>query len=266
DWVNLCLFESKSYWLFAEPRQATNTFKGQAIGFLRDTRSGGTELGVALEQALSQSRRKGTVARHVIIITDGEVTDSGRIFRLIDDEAGKKDFRRCNILCIDSAPNSYFARQAAERGGGIAKFLTSSPQEEDITSALDEILSFWDSPVAVGLGLAVNRSDLLVDQRKVRMCDDGRSVIDLGDLPSGKSQWVVARAESSAERISFELMGSDIGALSVSTSTSPAVCALFGARLVADLESLMHANYSDKVLVRFLVALGYEPNKLTVHS
>ncbi len=257
DFFNLCLFESNSYWLFEKPRQATSTFKGQAIGFLHDKRSGGTELGIALEQALLQSRQKGVVARHVIIITDGEVTDSGRIFRLVDRESEKKDARRCNILCIDSAPNSYFARQVAERGGGIAKFLTSSPQEEDITSALDEILSFWDSPVAVGLGLTVNRSGLLVDQRKVRKSHNGRSVIDLGDLPSGKSQWVVARAEPSTERITFELTGLDPGVSIIPTTTSPAVRALFGARLVADLEFLMHANYSDKELERNLLSLGY---------
>jgi Ca-activated chloride channel family protein len=266
DRFNLCLFESDSYWLSGEPGQATNTFKGQAIAFLRDTRSGGTELGVALEQALSQSRHKGAVARHVIIITDGEVTDSGRIFRLVDVESGKKDSRRCNILCIDSAPNSYFAQQVAERGGGIAKFLTSSPEEDDITSALDEILSYWDAPVAVGLGLAVNRSGLLVDQRKVRKCDDGRSLIDLGDLPSGKSQWVVARAEPSDKRISFELTGLDPSASIISETTSPAVRALFGARLVAELESLMHAGYTDKEITRNLMVLGYDPDNQKARS
>ena len=266
DFFNLCLFESNSYWLFEMPRQATNTLKGQAIDFLRDKRSGGTELGIALEQALSQSRQKGIIARHVIIITDGEVTDSGRIFRLVDRESEKKDARRCNILCLDSAPNSYFARQVAERGGGIAKFLTSSPQEEDITSALDEILSFWDSPVAVGLGLSVNRSGLLVDQQKVRKSNDGRSVIDLGDLPSGKSQWVVARAEPSTERITFELTGLDPGVSIIPTSISPAVRALFGARLVADLEFLMFANYSDKELERTLMALGYDLDNKKAHS
>ncbi len=258
DVFNLCLFESNTYWLFREPRKAADTYRAQATAFLQDTRSGGTELGVAIEQALSQPRWKGTVARHLIIITDGEVTDTGRIFRLVDTESGKKDARRCNILCIDSAPNSYFAQQVAERGGGISRFLTSSPDEEDITSALDGILSYWNAPVAVGLGLAVNRSGLLVDQRKVRKSNDGRSVIDLGDLPSGRSQWVVARAEPSPKQISFELTGSDRNVSPVSVTTTPAARALFGARLVAELESLMHAGYSDKDLTRSLRALGYD--------
>ncbi|MCX6701261.1 MAG: VIT and VWA domain-containing protein, partial [Methanomicrobiales archaeon] len=263
DTFNLCLFESISYWLSEEPKQATNIFKEHAILFLDDKRSGGTELGVALEQALSQPRRKGAVARHVIIITDGEVTDTGRILQLVDRESGKKDMRRCNILCIDSAPNSYFVQQVTKRGGGIAKFLTSSPEEEDITSALDEILSFWDAPVAVGLGLAVNRPGPLVNKRKVRKSDDGRSVIDLGDLPAGKNQWVVARADPSPERVSFELLGTSLPASTVSVTASPTVRALFGAWLVAELEALMHAGYPEPELLMNLKALDYDPCSIT---
>ncbi len=37
--------------------------------------------------------------------------------------------RRISVLCIDAAPNSFLAFQLAEPGGGVAKFLTSSPEE-----------------------------------------------------------------------------------------------------------------------------------------
>ena len=181
----------------------------QAIRFLKDTRSGGTELGVALEQAVSQNRRKGALSRNMIIITDAEVTDAARILRIVDKESQHKEARRFSILCIDASPNANLAQQLAERGGGIAKFLSSSPKEEDITSALDEILLLWDAPVAVGLTLRVNRENLLVDRRKVKQSPDGMCHVDLGDLPSGKSTWVVVRAPPGKEPIRYELCGPD---------------------------------------------------------
>ncbi|MCX6690394.1 MAG: VIT and VWA domain-containing protein, partial [Methanoregula sp.] len=262
DTFNLCLFESKTYWLSKHPQPANQVNKAQAIQFLQDKRSGGTDLGVALEQAVSQPRRKGVLSRNVIIITDGEVTDSARILRIVDDEAKHKDTRRCSILCIDAAPNSNLAQQIAERGGGIAKFLSSSPKEEDITSALDEILALWDAPVAVGLSLAVNRENLFVDGRKVKKSPDGRCLVDLGDLPSGKSTWVVVRAPSSQEPLQFELCGSDNCTFPVSVLPCPAVSVLFGARLIAELEYLMHADYPEKELSRHLSGLGYDMDSL----
>lgn len=262
DTFNLCLFESKTYWLSKHPLPANQVYKAQAIQFLKYKQSGGTELGVALEQAVSQTRRKGVLSRNVIIITDGEVTDSARILRLVDNEAKHKDARRCSILCIDAAPNSNLAQQIAERGGGIAKFLSSSPKEEDITSALDEILALWDAPVAVGLSLAVNRENLFVDGRKVKKSPDGRCLVDLGDLPSGKSTWVVVRAPSSQEPLQFELCGSDNCSIPVSVLPCPAVSVLFGARLIAELEYLMHADYPEKELSLYLSGLGYDMDSL----
>ena len=61
------------------------------------------------------------------------------------------------MLCIDAAPNSYLATELAERGGGVARFLTSDPEEDDIATALDEVLADWSEPVLAGLRLEVDR-------------------------------------------------------------------------------------------------------------
>ncbi|WP_321508194.1 VIT and VWA domain-containing protein [uncultured Methanoregula sp.] len=266
DVFNLCLFESSSYWFSRQPLPAREENKERAIRFLADKRSGGTELGVALEQALSQVRAAGLFSRNVIIITDGAVSDSARILRMADCESQRKDARRISLLCIDAAPNSNLVHQVAERGGGIAKFLSSSPQEEDITSALDEVLQLWDAPVVVGLTLAVNRDNLLVDRRKVKKAPDGKCHIDLGDLPSGRSTWVVVRAPPGPEPLHYELCGPGNSTFPVPVFACPAVSALFGARIVAELEYLVHADYPEKELLQQLAGLGYGPDRSGMSS
>ncbi len=262
DTFNLCLFESRTYWYSDQPQVANEGNKTQAIRFLKDKRAGGTELGVALEQAISQQRRNGTISRNIIIITDAEVSDAARILRIVDKESQHKEARRFSILCIDASPNANLAQQLAERGGGIAKFLSSSPNEEDITSALDEILALWDAPVAVGLTLRVNRENLLVDRRKVKKSPDGMCNIDLGDLSSGKSTWVVVRAPPGNVPLRFELCGPENWTLPIPVEPCPAVSVLFGARLIAELEYLMHAGYPEKELSRHLAGLGYDQESL----
>src|SRR5262249_11189968 len=141
----------------------------EATRFLEAHRdSGGTELGVALEQALGQKRERGDLARHVLIITDAQVTDAGRILRLADQETKWHDRRRISLLCIDAAPNDFLARELAERGGGVARFLTSDPEQEDITTALDEMLADWAQPVLAGLQLEVDRGHVKAAGRQVR--------------------------------------------------------------------------------------------------
>jgi len=80
------------------------------------------------------------LARHILVITDAQVSDSPRLFRLADQEAEQKDPRRINMLCIDAAPNSFIENELTERGRGREYFLTSDPSEEDITTALDAVL------------------------------------------------------------------------------------------------------------------------------
>ena len=263
DAFALGLFHNTTRWFAKGMNRADAATVNQAVQFLKQHKdSGGTELGVALEQALSQTRLSGEAARHVLIITDAEVSDEGRILRLAEEEAKRKDRRRISLLCIDAAPNSHLALELAERGGGIAKFLTSNPAEEDITTALDEVLADWAEPVLPNLRLEVNRPNAEAAGRNVRAGNDGRSsVIDLGDLPAGRAVWVVGRVPR-AERLQFNVKASndwDVGAceVNVQTASHPALKALFGARKVLGLESLIHSHYGAEQLRERLQQMGY---------
>src|SRR5262249_10632780 len=130
---------------------------------------------------------------------------AGRILRLADAESQRPDRRRIDVLCIDAAPNDFLASALAERGGGVSRFLTSDPQEEDITTALDEVLADWAAPVCTGLRLEVNRPQVEAAGRAV-LSAHGSPAIDLGDLPAGRSVWVAGRVpRAGAGELTFRL-------------------------------------------------------------
>jgi Ca-activated chloride channel homolog len=270
DSLALGLFHNATRWFDSQPRSASEDVVRNAVSFLKQhTDSGGTELGVALEQALELSRSENAAARHVLIITDAEVTDGGRIMNLADQESKKPQPRRISVLCIDAAPNSLLATELAERGGGVARFLTSRPFEGDITTALDEVLADWSEPVLSGLKLEVNRADVEVVGRRVSpSTETGWSTIDLGDLPAGRPIWCVGRVprSGSGELIFRTTAGKGHQLASCrqkpdsTTESRPMIRALFGARRILGLEYLLNAGWND-IRTR-LGSLGYDPDKI----
>ena len=256
-------------WSAADPETVD-----QAVRWLKSNRdSGGTNLGVALEQALRINSQPGERTRNVLIVTDAQVSDEGRLLRLVDQEAAKLDGRRINILCIDAAPNSYLVNQLVEHGGGVAKFLTSSPQETDITTALDQILTIWGEPVFTNLRLTVNRPQIESAGNRLVVVGDGKQAgdlaIDVGDLVADQSRWVVGRAPSGdVGQIEIVLQSAQGGFFAsaqidlADRHEQPALKALFGARRVNGLEHLLGANYSGKELATQLQSLGYDLHAL----
>jgi Ca-activated chloride channel family protein len=156
----------------------------------------------------------------------------------------------------------------AERGGGIARFLTSSPNEEDITSALEEVLQEWSAPAALGLRLEVDHPGVQASGRDVTATSTG-SVIDLGDLASGRSIWVAGRVPcSETEPVALRLTstrGEIAGAVAGPEGGEPAgaaLKALFGARRVLALEYLTTSYAPDEELWDHLERMGYDPASL----
>jgi Ca-activated chloride channel family protein len=263
DSFALGLFHDTTKWFAQRPKKATLETVREAVAFLKANRdSGGTELGVALEQALDRARTADTPSRHVLILTDAEVSDAGRVLRLADAEYAKPDRRRVSVLCIDAAPNAPLASELAERGGGVSRFLTSNPDEDDVTTALDEVLADWSAPVLTGLTLEVNRAGAEAAGRSVALVVPGpTSAIDVGDLPAGRSVWVIGRAPLSGEPLSFRLRtGAEVVAEQCSETNArvPGLKALFGADRVRRLEYVMNANYAGEELRAELARLGYE--------
>lgn len=267
DSFALGLFHNHTRWLAKETRKATPAAVREAVEFLKKHRdAGGTELGVALEQALDLPRAAGTESRHVLVITDAEVSDAGRVLRLADAEAAKRDRRRVSVLCIDAAPNAALATELAERGGGVSRFLTSDPAENDITTALDEVLADWAAPLFAGLTLEVNWPGAEVAGRSVALLTPGlASGVDLGDLPAGRAVWVVGRVGSGGDALAFKLRtaGSEVLAECRAEPGGDALSglkALFGAHRVRRLEYLMTGGLEGDALRAELHQLGCDAN------
>lgn len=263
DSFALGLFHNTTKWFAQRTRKATPDAVREAGAFLKANRdSGGTELGVALEQALDRARAADTPSRHVLILTDAEVSDAGRVLQLADAESAKPDRRRVSVLCIDAAPNAALASELAERGGGVSRFLTSNPDEDDVTTALDEVLADWSAPVLTGLTLEVNRAGAEAAGRSVALVVPGpASAIDIGDLPAGRPVWVIGRAPLGGEPLAFRLRtGAEVVAEQRAEANArvPGLKALFGADRVRRLEYVMNANYGGEALRAELARLGYE--------
>ncbi len=271
DLFDLGLFHNSTKWFARQPQPATEAKLDAAARYLDKNRdSGGTNLGIALEQALALKRRNHAErSRHVLVVTDAQVSDAGRIFRLADAEAQKEPRRRISVICIDAAPNSQVANELAERGGGQAYFLTSNPDEEDITTALEGVLADWAEPVLTDLRLKIDRGGGLTAGRNV-VADKGETVIDVGDLPCGRAVWVAGRAPlGDDEEITFRVTNGKETAFSQTVSRDealaahrPALKALFGAGRLTALEYLINARYQPATLRTRLKEMGYDADEV----
>ena len=276
DFFDLGLFHSETRWLSRWPIRARGAAVGSAVSFLKKhCDSGGTELGVALEQALDLERVEGEYTRHVLIVTDAQVSDEGRLVRLAEEESRRSDRRRISIICIDAAPNSLLAHELAERGGGVVRFLTSAPQENDITTALGEVLAEWERPAMPGLSLAVNRGLVEAVGHAVAPGDEpGWSLIDLGDLSATHPLWVVGRVRrGERDNLVFRLVSPknpEVATRAISLhggmNGSPGIKALFGARRILDLEFLVSSAYCLEDVEERLRRLGYDPERVCARS
>jgi len=263
---NLCLFHNTTRWYAPRPVKATRAEVDRAIRFLEEHRDdGGTELGVALEQALSQARTKGAATRRVLVVTDAQVSDQGRILRLADGEFARPDRRRIDLLCVDAAPNSLLARQLAERGGGIVRFLTSSPEEEDVTTALDEVLADGAAPVLAGLRLESTAPFVVSGRRPLAAGEKGWRAADLGDLPAGRAIWVVGRLPKEDPEARFRLAAQGLKepleakVLRADPEEARAIRALYGAGQTLGIEFLISSGLEGRELEEGLTRLGYDP-------
>ncbi len=274
DTFALGLFHDNTQWFGSKPVAATPDAVAAGVKYLLNSKdSGGTNLGVALEQALSLPRTGGSRARHILLVTDAAVSDSGRILRLASEEAHQAQRRRLSVVCIDAAPNALLANELAERGGGVSRFLTSEPEQEDITTALDSLLEDWSAPVLTGVRLTVNRPKAeAVDRAVESQPQQGGSWIDIGDLPSGRAVWVAGRVpRGDSPDLSFRLTsegGVEVAAcrrdLEASSVQRRALKALFGARQVLGLEFLTTGHFDKNEMRSQLVRLGYDPDSALI--
>jgi Ca-activated chloride channel family protein len=119
--------------------------------------------------------------------------------------------------------------------------------------------------VLTGLRLEVSASGVEAAGRAVL---SGNS-IDVGDLPMGRSAWVMGRVpRGSARDLGFRLLTADNREVATRRGevgdVRPALKALFGARRVLGLEFLIGSGQSGEELREQLKHLGYEAGDLSV--
>ena len=274
DSFALGIFHNETRWFAPAPQKATPEKTTHAIQWLKQsTDSGGTELGVALEEALRLPRTTGEAARHLLILTDAAVTDGDRILRLVDQEAARAarhgQRRRISVICIDAAPNAFLAQELAERGGGVAKFLTSDPAQEDITTALEEVLAAWAAPLYTNLRLTLHHPQAeMSDQHTLLAHTAQTTVVDLGDLAGGQPQWLSGRLPYGVgDPVTVELrLGDDTplawATLTPTTAATANLRALFGAKRILGLDYLMQAGLPAAQVAEQLTRLGYDAGAL----
>jgi len=258
---NLCLFSNQAVWFSPKgPVPATKDAIRAAERFLQATSLfGGTELGVALEQALRQPRQPGEYSRHVLVITDGQVTDEGRLFRLVGLEAVAPSSRRVSVISIDTAPHAHLALELARIGGGVAKFLTSS---EEVDSVLKELLASWQPPVLSNAVLTIDRPGIEVNDYRV-LSKSGKEMVDVGDLRPETPVFLCSRIPCSSTHPVVTLSNTEGVPITVAPARpgdgdlAGSLKVIFGAGRLRTLEYLMNAGYPDEELVRHLEVAGY---------
>ncbi len=266
DRFRIGVFHNTVTWWSDTLKAMDDAARKDAVHFLESHKdSGGTELGVALEQALHGQRLSGEFSRQVLIVTDAQVSDEGRLIRLAEEESRHADRRRISILCVDSSPNAALARQLAEAGGGSDRYVTSNPEGGDITTALDEIVDSWARPIATGLRLEVLTDAVYAASRRlVEASADGWLALDLGDLPAGRPLWASGEAATVEKPLALRLVNGRGEVLATwteenGTQVHAGVAALVGARRLQQLEALKGARYTPEELKRRVDELGMIP-------
>jgi Ca-activated chloride channel family protein len=266
DSFNLGLFETRCKWFESVTVPGTDANRQRALAFLdRYGPNGGTELGPALEQALRSERASGKRARHVLLITDAQISDEARILQLVEGEGQRADGRRVSVISIDSAPRGAFVRSLVEVGGGEAAFLTSDPSEEDITAALDRVLDTWARPLASDVALTV---ETVAASTRARLAAGvTRSRFALGDLPAGRSLWVSGAVSLFSEptvrlHSNGTVLAEQVMSLDEAAPGNAEVRTLFGARQIGRLERLEAQAHDNDARDAILDELGYANDPL----
>ncbi|MDR1977196.1 MAG: VWA domain-containing protein [Synergistaceae bacterium] len=271
DYFDVAFFHHDMFPLSKRMLRASPENVAKAVDFvLKNRSSGGTELGMALERMLMipKASPKERIARQLLIITDAEVTDEGRILELARRESENETRRRISVLCIDASPNATLTNRLAERGGGTAAYLTSDPDAKDVTTAVDEILSRWSRPVAESVRLDLNADSLSLAGRRMRTATPGGRggiEVELGSLMGGEPLWIIGKMigfrEKEPVRVHFDDWSADLEIRSSRAKRKrkrDAIRTLYGARRIQELEFLKISGLSGGELRDELASLGCE--------
>lgn len=245
--VYIGVFDTNTWWIKVDNQSKLEEFLQRKYG------GGGTHLGVAIEEGIYKHNKKDTA--YNVIITDAQVSDYGRLFRLADKI--RELNQRLIIVCVDSAPNSFIPIEMARRAGGLSFFLSSSA-EGDMVNAVEHISRYWKEPIGtVEIKIAGN-DDLNVEHSQGL---HKGNTLELGELTKNMSRWAVGRIKGDLHpELKFELLvnGKKEDEIALSNGEENKVIKdIFGTHRINYLECLINARYSPEDLNSLLTSIGY---------
>ncbi len=146
DTFNIVQFNSYASTLFDAAVPATRGNLTKASDWvLRLNAEGGTEMLMALRQAMNGVEKEERRIRQIVFITDGAVTNEAALFEFIQHNLGSS---RLFTVGIGSAPNSFFMKRAAEFGRGTYTYIGAT---HEVQSKMTELFGKIESPVLGGV-------------------------------------------------------------------------------------------------------------------
>ncbi len=239
DRFNIIQFDSTTSSLYFQPVLFSTQTYGQALGFVDGlVADGGTEIGAAINAALSQPMGPGFL-RQVIFITDGAVSSETALFTAIEQRLGDA---RLFTIGIGSAPNSHFMRKAAQFGRGTYTHIGDVGEVSEKMSALFAKLE------------RVALSDVLVDWRaavelyphEIPDVYAGEPLVLAASFPAAPDRPLIATAFGQAAGMPWR---QTVGG---SPSELPGIAALWARRKIEHLIDSRVAGV-DETLIRKLV-------------
>ena len=154
DRFNLILFSDTAISMAQASVPATMENIQMAIDLIeRQDGGGGTELAPALEQAVSLPKDP-QMARSIVTITDGYMSDEASIFKIINKNLKTADFFSFGI---GTSVNRYLIDGIAKAGSGEA-FVVTEPEQASGTAS--DFRTYIQSPVMTGIKVSFDGFDV----------------------------------------------------------------------------------------------------------
>lgn len=145
DCFNLVLFSDDTYLLSTKSLAATSKNVQAAIDLIDEQEGGGgTSMLPALQTAVSVPMKED-IARSVVIITDGYISNEEDIYDLINENMGTASFFSFGIGC---SVNDYLIKGIAQCGMGESFLVTDS---EDAEESAQRFASYIEAPLMTGI-------------------------------------------------------------------------------------------------------------------
>ena len=145
DRFNLVLFSDDTYLLSTKSLAANSRNVQAAIDLIDEQEGGGgTSMLPALQTAVSVPMKED-IARSVVIITDGYISNEDEIYDLINENMDTASFFSFGIGC---SVNDYLIKGIAQCGMGESFLVTDS---EDAAQSAERFASYIEAPLMTGI-------------------------------------------------------------------------------------------------------------------